>query len=369
MIYTTAKPDSTTTASPPPFIVYSLPRSRTFWLSKFLSYGGWACDHDEAVRLRGLDDMESSLDVPMRGYVETAAAPWWRLVQAMRPDIKTVVVRRPVDDVMRSLLGSCGTPFNKAKLRRDMERLDAKLGQIAARVPDALVVTFDELATEAGCARVFEHCLGVPHDPAWWRKLAPVNLTINFPAMVRYHGAHRPQIERMARTATQAILADFAPRKLASDAFAFQQEPFEDFLRDGRSLIARHHVKVGAAPDEAERMNLGLMEQANDLGVLRITTARSNGRMFGYLMTIISPSLESPGKVEALGTAFYADPAAPGIGLKLQRAAMADARDRGAAVMYLRAGVRGDGPRLGALYKRLGAEPFGELYALPLRAS
>ena len=75
MIYAAAKPDSITTPSAPPFIVYALPRSRTFWLSKFLSYGGWACDHDEAVRLRGLDDMQSSLDIPMRGSVETAAAP------------------------------------------------------------------------------------------------------------------------------------------------------------------------------------------------------------------------------------------------------------------------------------------------------
>jgi hypothetical protein len=30
----------------------------------------------------------------------------------------------------------------------------------------------------------------------------------------------------------------------------------------------------------------------------------------------------------------------------------------------MRAGVVGAGPRMGALYRRLGAEPFGELYKM-----
>ena len=174
----------------------------------------------------------------------------------MRPDIKTVVVRRPLDDVTRSLLGSCGTPFNEAKLRRDMERLDAKLDQIAARVPDALVVTFDELATEQGCAKVFEHCLGLPHDPAWWRKLAPVNLTISFPAAVRYHAANAVQIARMMDAATQRIRFDLAMRPITLDSVTFQQETWADLVRDGRYLMKMNQGRTGAGSVEAHDLAL-----------------------------------------------------------------------------------------------------------------
>ncbi len=34
-----------------PFVVFGLPRSRTAWLSRFLTYGDWVCGH--AVRERG----------------------------------------------------------------------------------------------------------------------------------------------------------------------------------------------------------------------------------------------------------------------------------------------------------------------------
>ena len=32
------------------FIVFAMPRSRSYWLSRFLSYEGWHCGHEEALR-------------------------------------------------------------------------------------------------------------------------------------------------------------------------------------------------------------------------------------------------------------------------------------------------------------------------------
>ena len=39
-------------------------------------------------------------------------------------------------------------------------------------------------------------------------------------------------------------------------------------------------------------------------------------------------------------------------------------RERGVQQIWMRAGVAGSGPRMGAVYRRLGAQPWGELYKL-----
>ena len=70
----------------PPFVVYALPRSRTFWLSRFLCYAEWNCGHDEIRHARSLDDVRAWFSQSYTGTVETAAAPWWRLIQRLRPD-------------------------------------------------------------------------------------------------------------------------------------------------------------------------------------------------------------------------------------------------------------------------------------------
>jgi hypothetical protein len=349
-----------------PFIVFGLPRSRTFWLSKFLSYREWTCGHEESLRMRSLQDVRSWLNLPCTGSAETAAAPWWRLLAEMRPDTRAVIVRRPVAEVVRSLLAT-GVQFDGDALAVAMQRLDTKLDQVAARWPGALSVNFHDLANEDTCARVFEHCLPYQHDHAWWAAWAPINMQINFIAMTCYGIAHAEQLTRLARTAKQHSLAKISSRSVSMEGMTFQQEPFDTFLRDGQALFAEHLVQVGEAPDAAMTKNIPVMRALDAMGAMQITTARSNGRMFGYLMTVVGPSLESPDQVEAMNATFYASKLAPGLGLKLQRASVNALRERGVDIAYLRAGTRGDGPRLGTLYRRLGAQPAGEMFSLNLR--
>ena len=350
-----------------PFIIYALPRSRTFWLSRFLSYGGWTCGHDEIAHIRSLEDVKAWLNLPATGTVETAGAPWWRLVQEMRPDIRTVVVRRPIADAMHDLLTRTGQAFDEAALWAQMRRLDAKLDQVERRVPGVLSVGFDDLNAEAACAAVFEHCLPFRHDPAWWAALAPIRLTINFPAQMRYYQAHAGQLQRAANSAKQHILAGMARRTVTFDRFTFQQEPFDVWYRDGAALFAQHLMTVGEPPDAYAAKNLPLMRAMDQAGAMQITTARSNGRMFGYLMALMTPALDSENRTEALHTTFYADPDAPGLGMKLQRASLDALRARGVDLAVFRAGPRGAGPRMGALFRRLGAEPAGEMFTLELQ--
>jgi hypothetical protein len=54
----------------------------------------------------------------------------------------------------------------------------------------------------------------------------------------------------------------------------------------------------------------------------------------------------------------------------MQRASVDGLRTRGGRWDVIqRAGVRGEGPRMGSLYKRMGAEDFGHLYKLTIGAA
>ncbi len=350
----------------PPFAVFSLPRSRSAWVARFLTYGDWLCGHEEIRHCRSLDDAKSWLAQPCAGSAETSGAPFWRLLLKWHPDVRIAIIRRPVGEVVASMM-ALGLGFNEAALLQTMARLDHKLNQIAARVPGVLQVDFAALSEEATCARLFEHCLPYKHDPAWWDAVSTVNIQINMALLMRYYRAHEPQLAKLTRIAKQQTIAGFAC-KAEIDGVTFQPEPFEAFYRDAKALFGEHLVQTGQAPDEYMHKNLPVLRMLDTIGALQIMTARSNGRMFGYLMSIVAPSLDSPDKIEATHTTFFASPDIRNLGMKLQRAALEALRERGVDDVFMRAGVRASGPRLGAFYRRLGAAEIGQLYQLDLGA-
>jgi len=251
-----------------------------------------------------------------------------------------------------------------------MRRLDAKLDQVEERCPGVLSISYDELATEAGCAALFEHCLPFQHDPLWWQRLADVNLQIDLGAMLRYCQAHRAQLEKMAKTAKHRIVADMATNvSRETDGVVFQTEPYtEALLHEGLPLLKEHLVLMDQSPDDWDKRNLPLYQSLQDLGALHCMTARCNGRLFGYLVSIVAPSLDRSDRTDAQHTIFFASPAIRNLGMKLQRAAVAELKARGVSDVFMRTGVRTvDAPRLGAIYRRLGAHAMGEMYRLALQ--
>ncbi len=319
--------------------------------------------------MRGLDDIKSLLDGPYYGSVETAAAPFWRLIHQMQPDIKTAVIRRSVAEVVESLMAT-GIAFDKIKLLSNMRRLDAKLDQIEARVPGVLSVRFDELATEEACAKLVTHCTEQKLAPEWFAQIAPLNLQCDLGAMLRYMQAHQSQLGRIGRLAKQRMLAALSPTKSPDmEGVTFQEECFETMLSDARWLFREHCIEVGEPPENFMQKNLPLLKGLDDQGALQILTARSNGRMFGYLVTIISPSLESQTGIVAQHNLFFASPTFPTLGKKLLSEAIRRLTERGVDELLMRAGPRGSGPRMGAVYKRLGAVEDGQWFKLDLKAA
>ena len=352
---------------PPPFIVLGLPRSRTAWLARFLTYGDWKCGHDELRHARSLDDVSTWFSQPCIGSVETAAAPWWRLLDQLAPGARIAVVRRPVNEVVDSVMRIMGNGMDRATLTTAMAYLDRKLDQIEARLPGVLSVNFHDLGDERVCATLFEHCLLLRHNHEHWAALDQTNVQIDLPAMMRYAVAYRPALDKLAATATHRVRVGLtATEPVAPEGFTFQVDTIDAWERDAPSLFEAHCVLVGEAPDSWKTKNHPLMRKLYDLDAMQIMTARSNGRVFGYLMTLITPSLVSEDRVSAVHTTFYADPSFPGLGTKLQRAALTELKARGVDDVFFEAGARGSGPRLGVLYKRLGAQDHGHMYRLPL---
>jgi len=68
----------------------------------------------------------------------------------------------------------------------------------------------------------------------------------------------------------------------------------------------------------------------------------------------------------AVNTAFFADPDCPGLGVRLQREALASFKAMGVGEVLWETNTVGSGNRIGALYRRLGAEEKGAVYRLKL---
>jgi hypothetical protein len=156
-----------------------------------------------------------------------------------------------------------------------------------------------------------------------------------------------------------------------ADAFGvtIQEEALFPFVHDAEQLFKEHCVAVGEPEDQWRQKNLPMIGLLSRMGLWHIVTARINGRVFGYLMTIIGPSLENINTLVGTQNLYFVSKDAHSgmrLGMKLQKASIAALKARGVSEIIMRAGVRGTGSRQGVLFKRLGAEPFGQLYKLEI---
>lgn len=348
-----------------PFLVLSLPRSRSAWLSRFLSYREWTTSHEHLRYCRSLDDVKTWFSLEKVGSVETTGAPFWRLVEKFAPETKVVVVRRPVEEVVDSLRRA-GLSAETRDVRAAMLRLDRKLEQAEGRLENVRSYSFSSLGEEEICKEIFEWVLPYSHDRMWWGQLHSTNIQIDFPALIRYVSAYLPQINRLEAQARQMMFRDLSFRPADMAGVEIREESYTSWVHDCQPLFRQHCLEVGESPDNWQKKNLRMMEKLYNLGAMQFMVARSNGRAFGYLLTMLSPSLEAENRTISQHTAFYAGAELPGLGLKLQRAANAALREKGVYEVFMRAGIRGSGDRVESLYRRLGAQDFGKMFRLEL---
>jgi hypothetical protein len=354
-----------------PFLGLALPRSRTNWLSNYLTYGPWTCWHERIPTMRTLDDIKAWLSQDFTGSMETTGAPFWRTAIKIRPDLRILIVRRPVGEVVDSIMkidmqGVCR--FDPVILTKTLTTLNHKLDQIEARAPNVMSVRYDDLANEFTCARVFQYCTGLSHNHGWWSKLDAENLQCGLPSQMRYMFANSAAITRLAATVKRVSLSDMRPKKIVDrDDITIQQESCEVWFRDGKQLFEEHAIQLGEAPTDYLKRNWPVMMTMDSIGAMQIMTARCNGRMVGYYVCYISPATDDASLMSSIQISIFVSKDFAGIGMRLQRAALEALRDKGVGEICFRAGVRADGARMAAVYNRLGAENIGQMYRLDLR--
>jgi hypothetical protein len=179
------------------FVIHALGRSRTAWLSQFLTYGEWTCLHEQVIQLRQLADIKPMFSRPRTGYAETAASFGWPLLRHANPDIAQVVIERDPQDACAAMAASyagAGIGCDLEMMRRIFERGHRVLKRISA-LPGVLTLSYGDLATEEGCRAVFEYCLPYQWDRAWWLQMREQHVEADLTAMVAYYWAHRDGVE------------------------------------------------------------------------------------------------------------------------------------------------------------------------------
>lgn len=182
-----------------PFIIYALPRSRTVWLSKFLTYGPWKCGHDIVTDYFTPGDIQYRLTEPNFGTVETGMIDGWKLARRLVPIAKILVIKRPVKEVINSL-DRAGVSHSAAQIIARAALLD----EISAQ-PDVLSFYYDELDTEEACKKIFEHCLELPFDRDWWLGLRGANIQLNMLKRIEKLQATQSAMQRLKQAAAEMM--------------------------------------------------------------------------------------------------------------------------------------------------------------------
>lgn len=185
-----------------PFIIFSLPRSRSFWLSRFLSFGETQISHDLSIRCASIEDFLAQF-AQVDGTIETGAVLGWRVVRKFLPQTRIIVLRRPLIQVGRSLVNQ-GLQFDHSDLlfkAVELERL--------AQQPFVQVIEYEELGDEFAMAKLFESLLGRPASGTWFRQISEINLQIDLSERLWYLQTHQTRISQFKQDIiTQSAMLD-----------------------------------------------------------------------------------------------------------------------------------------------------------------
>lgn len=183
--------------SPQPFFVLALPRSRTAWLSAFLSYPPLKCGHDTIIECDTAADFATAMQ-SLAGTVETGLVDVWSVLMHRWPEARYVAIKRPVPYVMASLArqGFCADP-------RQIEVRAMRIDEFSRR-PGVKTYSFTDLILEEACREIFEFCLQRPFDRGWWLGLRDHDIQIDVAARKTRLVERRGAIEKLRAEAVCA---------------------------------------------------------------------------------------------------------------------------------------------------------------------
>lgn len=182
------------------FVVFSLPRSRSAWLSAFLGAPGRVVGHDIGVTCSSPSEFAWRLRNEMAGTCETGAAFAAPLIRQMIPDVRFVTIRRSITQVCASL-----ARFGIVDVEDEMAERDMALDAIERRYPDTMRLEFADLIRPTVCGVLHQFCTGLPMDGVWWAALDALNIQVDMARQLALLHANAGQIAGLKAQAAEML--------------------------------------------------------------------------------------------------------------------------------------------------------------------
>lgn len=188
------------------FIVFTLPRSRSAWLSHFLAAPGTSVGHDITRHCSTVEDFLHAFNPTqarpggLAGTVETAAMYGWKTIKSRLPQATLAVIRRPGNEVLESLAKLGVTDF-QAELAARESMLDC-----ISNLKGVLTLAYSDLALEERASELFTHCHGQAPADEWYEHWNRCNIQIDFPSRMAEIVANMPRLQRLREEITSENL-------------------------------------------------------------------------------------------------------------------------------------------------------------------
>lgn len=139
--------------------------------------------HDVAALCKSVQGFVNAYkEEGMWGSVEQTAIIGWRLIRKELPDLKTIVVRRPLQEVYQSL-----HHYNLPVSLAGLAEMNAMLDDIGKQ-PGVHSINATDLDAPVTCKWLFEYCLELEFDFDWWSTLAMMNIQMNHDDLFKIRG-------------------------------------------------------------------------------------------------------------------------------------------------------------------------------------
>lgn len=338
-----------------PFVIFALPRSRTFWLANFLNSDERPCWHDALVGCASTDEWFDFFGRGLAGTVETAGMLGAELIHWRMPSAKLVVLRRPIKQVIDSL-HKAQVPFDEQELFRRAVLLD----ELAAK-PFVETVEFKDLEDERQAEWLYSHCNGSPPVFGRYKRFASENLQIDMPARLKFLAENQERVAGLKQD-----LADRLEDMKGTSGVVIRQESYLTMGLEAEGLGALHFAEVNSdlMPQRKYALDHNTLRALYLQGTMRVFTLRRAGKLQGYITWNVFYDPESQGLLTADQGAWFVLPQAKGLGLKLFKQSLDELRKLGVQVANPHHHLIGRGASLGKFFSRLGAVPAKQCYSL-----
>lgn len=150
-------------------------------------------------------------------------------------------------------------------------------------------------------------------------------------------------------------------------SFTFQVEQYSDVIEEMKGLYQEHWEEIALDKDVIKlNMDYETYDQMAQAGKIHVVTARADGKLIGYHMSMVSGHLHYKQSLTAFTDIFFLKKEfrkGTGAGYAMLKLMVSSLRERGVQKIYMGTKLHMD---IGPLLERLKFKPIERLYTLVL---